>query len=55
MGCGRPFRFPDVSGTGLFLTWSEEVTGTAHPSSVDAEGDYSIATDLRSDDVEVGG
>ena len=43
-GCGRPFRFPDDSGLGLFLTWSEELTGTEHPSSIDAEGDYSIAT-----------
>ena len=44
LGCGRPFRFPDESGLGLFLTWSEELTGTEHPSSVDIEGDYSIAT-----------
>ena len=43
-GCGRPFRFPDDSGLGLFLTWSEQLTGVEHPSTVDAEGDYSIAT-----------
>ena len=44
LGCGRPFRFPDESGLGLFLTWSEEVTGSAHPNTVDVEGDYSIAS-----------
>ena len=48
LGCGRPFRFPDDSGLGLFVTWADEVTGALHPSSVDALGDYSIATrDLR--------
>ena len=45
-GCGRPFRFPDDSGTGLFVTWRDEVTGTSHPTTVDAVGDYSIATNL---------
>jgi hypothetical protein len=44
LGCGRPFRFPDDSGTGLFVTWADEITGELHPSSVDVTGDYSIAT-----------
>jgi hypothetical protein len=35
LGCGRPFRFPDDSGTGLFVTWADEITGELHPSSVD--------------------
>ena len=44
LGCGRPLKFPDESGTALFVTWADEVTGTVHPSSVDVDGDYSMAT-----------